>query len=50
MNWLLPITLVLAVALVVAAIHFVFMRWMARQPELLPAPEPLADDPSIETD
>ena len=28
MNWLLPITLVL----VVAAIHFVFMRWMAGQP------------------
>ncbi len=33
MNWFLPITLVLVVALVVAAIHFVFMRWMASQPE-----------------
>lgn len=33
MNWFLPITLVLVVALIVAAIHFVFMRWMEGQPE-----------------
>jgi hypothetical protein len=39
MNWLLPITLVLAVALLVAAIHFVFMRWMARQPAPVPVYE-----------
>ena len=31
MNWLLRMTLVLVVALVVAAIHFAFMRWMTRQ-------------------
>jgi len=37
MNWLLPITLVLVVALIVAAIHFVFMRWVAGQP--VPVPE-----------
>ena len=36
MNWLLPIALVLVVALLVAAIHFVFMRWLARQN--VPAP------------
>jgi hypothetical protein len=33
MNWLLAITLVLVVALLVAVVHFVFMRWMAGQPE-----------------
>lgn len=30
MSWFLPIALVLFVALIVAAIHFFFMRWMAR--------------------
>jgi hypothetical protein len=39
MNWFLPITLVLIVALAVAAIHFVFIRWMARQPEPTAIPE-----------
>ena len=33
MQWLLPLTLVLLVALLLAAIHFAFMRWMTRQPE-----------------
>ena len=33
MHWLLPLTLVLFVALLLAAIHFAFMRWMTRQPE-----------------
>lgn len=33
MNWLLPIALVLLVALLIAALHFALMRWMARQPE-----------------
>jgi uncharacterized iron-regulated membrane protein len=42
MNWLLPIALVLAVALVVATIHAVFMRWMARQPEPAAIGEPEA--------
>jgi len=32
MRWLLPITLVLLVAILLAAIHFAFMRWMTRQP------------------
>jgi cell division protein FtsL len=32
MNWLLPIALVLVVAIVMAVVHLVFMRWMARQP------------------
>ena len=43
MNWLLPMTLVLVVALIVAATHFAFMRWMARQPE--PAAIPESDAP-----
>ena len=33
MHWLLPTIMVLVVALLVAAIHHAFMRWMARQPE-----------------
>jgi hypothetical protein len=32
MSWFLPIALVLFVALIVATIHFFFMRWMARSP------------------
>jgi hypothetical protein len=43
MKWLLPIALVLIVALIGAAIHFVFMRWMARQSE--PAPIQESDPP-----
>jgi hypothetical protein len=31
MRWLLPLTLVLIVALLFAAAHFLFMRWMTRQ-------------------
>ena len=33
MHWLLPLSLVLLVAILLAAIHFAFMRWMTRQPE-----------------
>lgn len=36
MTWLLPLMLVLLVALLLAAAHFLFMRWMARRFE--PAP------------
>jgi cell division protein FtsL len=48
MTWLLPIMLVLCVALLIAAIHLLFMRWMARQPEPVAAREPLADDSSVD--
>jgi cell division protein FtsL len=40
MHWLLPLTLVLLVAILLAAIHFAFMRWMIRQPELATSSEP----------
>jgi cell division protein FtsL len=40
MHWLLPLTLVLLVALLLAAIHFAFMRWMTRQPEPATISEP----------
>ena len=33
MHWFLPLSLVLLVAILLAAIHFAFMRWMTRQPE-----------------
>ena len=33
MHWLLPLSLVLFVALLLAAIHFVFTLWLTRQPE-----------------
>ena len=33
MSWILPVTLVLVAGLVMGAIHFVFVRWMARQTE-----------------
>ena len=42
MNWLLPITLVLIAVMTVAAIHFVFMRWLARQPDPATIGEPEA--------
>ena len=48
MHWLLPLTLVLVLALLLAAIHFAFMRWMTRQPEPAtvrdPEPPHSADD------
>ena len=40
MHWLLPLMLVLLVALLLAAAHFLFMRWMTRQPEPTPTREP----------
>ena len=33
MTWLLPLTLVLLASLALAALHFAFTRWLARQPE-----------------
>jgi cell division protein FtsL len=42
MHWLLPLSLVLLVALLLAAIHFAFMRWMTRQPA--PVREPDASE------
>ena len=39
MRWLLPVMLVLLVALLLAAAHFLFMRWMTRQPESTPIRE-----------
>ena len=33
MHWLLPVTLVLLAGILIAAIHFVFVRWMARRSE-----------------
>jgi hypothetical protein len=43
MHWLLPLTLVLPVAILVAAIHSAFMRWMTRQPGPAAVREPDAD-------
>lgn len=40
MHWLLPLSLVLLVAILLAAIHFAFMRWMTRQPEPATVREP----------
>jgi cell division protein FtsL len=40
MHWLLPLSLVLLVAILLAAIHFAFMRWMTRRPEPVTAREP----------
>jgi hypothetical protein len=42
MHWLLPLTLVMFVALLLAAIHFAFMHWMTRQPEPATVGEPHA--------
>jgi cell division protein FtsL len=44
MQWLLPLSLVLLVALLLAAIHFAFMRWMTRQPEPVTISEPAAPE------
>ena len=43
MHWLLPLTLVLPVAILMAAIHSAFMRWMTRQPGPAAVREPDAD-------
>ena len=47
MTWLLPITLVLLATLLVAGIHWVFVRWLARQPE--PESEPEQNRPDQST-
>jgi hypothetical protein len=36
MNWILPVSLVFLAGLVMAAAHFLFVRWMQRASE--PAP------------
>ena len=41
MHWILPLTLVLIVALLFAAAHFLFMRWMTRQPAPAREPDPV---------
>ena len=46
MHWLLPLTLMLLVALLLAAIHFAFMRWMTRQPEPATVRDPEAPQPT----
>lgn len=33
MNWLLPVTLVLLASILLAGVHYVFTRWLARQSE-----------------
>ena len=40
MNWLLPVLLVLSAGIVLAAGHFLFVRWMARLSE----PAPVTDE------
>jgi len=32
-NWLMPVTIVLLASLALAAVHFLFTRWLARQSE-----------------
>jgi cell division protein FtsL len=44
MNWLLPLSLVLLVAILLAAIHCAFMRWMTRQPAPATVREPDAPE------
>lgn len=39
MNWILPVSLVVLAALVIAAAHFLFVRWMQRASEPAPIPE-----------
>ena len=41
MRWLLPLTLVLLVALLLATAHYLFMRWMTRQPATVREPDPV---------
>ena len=48
MHWLLPLTLVLLVALLLAAAHFLFMRWMTRRPAPSPIREPETEERSDE--
>jgi hypothetical protein len=45
MNWLLPITIVLLASLALAAVHFLFTRWLARQsePKRADSPDDKAD-------
>jgi cell division protein FtsL len=44
MHWMLPIALVLLAGVVLAAAHFLFMRWMTRQPEQARDPDGRATD------
>ena len=44
MNWLMPVTIVLLASLALAAVHFLFTRWLARQSEQVRADNP--SDPS----
>jgi len=44
MNWLMPVAIVLLASLALAAVHFLFTRWLARQSE--PARAESADDPT----
>jgi cell division protein FtsL len=46
MHWLLPLSLVLLVALLLAAIHYAFMRWMTRQPEPATVRDPETPQPA----
>jgi HAMP domain-containing protein len=44
MNWFLPVTLVLLASILVAAVHYMFTRWLARQSE------PVRSDSQSDTD
>jgi hypothetical protein len=44
MNWLLPITIVLLASVALAAVHFLFTRWLAQQSEPVRTDSP--DDPT----
>jgi len=44
MHWLLPVTIVLLASFALAAVHFLFTRWLARQSE--PARTDGRDDPA----
>ena len=45
MNWLLSVTIVLLASLALAAVHFLFTRWLTRQsePERTDSPDDPAD-------
>jgi hypothetical protein len=50
MSWMLPLTLVLFASIVVGAIHFMFVRWMARQSGRSLVREPDADERTSKPD
>jgi len=45
MSWILPVTLVMIVGILMAAAHFLFMRWMQRSSAPAPTEAERRSDP-----